>query len=287
MQYAMKRLPIYKKFFYDKGPMPSIQNVHFRKNIRGKPLINSGAKLSKIRKDFRDTAIWVPAIKTGANGIATVSVVLPDNLTTWRATVRGVTAETDVGSTINKIISTQDLIVRLALPRFFSLGDETSINAVVHNYTKETQPVHVILTLTPQFSVSKKLEQDIRVEPDKSERVSWPVKLIASGNATVTIKALGKTAADAMESEVNVLSLGLPAFVVKCGELLQDPSSITIPAIASNLVSLGSYKHQLSVSGSSIGPVLGNFDKLIDYPYGCTEQTMSRLIQIRCGNEIA
>ena len=96
--------------------------------------------------------------------------------------------------------------------------------------------------------------------------------------ATVTVRAIGKTAADAMESKVNVLSLGVPDFAIKCGELLDNPSNVNIPAIAPAKVSPGTYKHQLGISASSIGPVLGNFDKLIDYPYGCTEQTMSRLI---------
>ncbi len=27
-----------------------------------------------------------------------------------------------------------------------------------------------------------------------------------------------------------------------------------------------------------MGPVIGSFDSLIDYPYGCTEQTLSRLV---------
>ena len=44
-----------------------------------------------IRKNFKDTAFWQPDVVTGADGRATVKVDLPDNLTTWRATARGVT----------------------------------------------------------------------------------------------------------------------------------------------------------------------------------------------------
>ena len=100
----------------------------------------------KVRKDFRDTAVWLPDLKTDKNGIVVASVTLPDNLTTWRATVRGITKKTDVGWTINKVIATQDLIVRLPLPRFFSLGDETFINAVVHNYTNQAQAIKLLLS---------------------------------------------------------------------------------------------------------------------------------------------
>ena len=50
-----------------------------------------------IRKDFKDTAFWQPSAMTGADGRATVKFRLPDNLTTWRATARGVTSDTKVG----------------------------------------------------------------------------------------------------------------------------------------------------------------------------------------------
>ena len=53
-----------------------------------------------IRKDFKDTAFWQPDVVTGADGKATVEVKLPDNLTTWRATARAVTADTRVGSAV-------------------------------------------------------------------------------------------------------------------------------------------------------------------------------------------
>jgi len=68
-----------------------------------------------VRKDFKDTAAWEPEVVTDNDGIAKVNVKLPDNLTTWRATVRGIDMQTDVGETTQKIISTQDLILRLAL----------------------------------------------------------------------------------------------------------------------------------------------------------------------------
>jgi len=265
-----------QKFFYDKRANWVLTNCTFSEEYSGGPdKLDSGGK---IRKEFKDTAAWIPELKTDKNGIATANITLPDNLTTWRATVRGTTQGTDIGATINKIISTQDLIVRLSLPRFFSLGDEAFISVVVHNYTKVKQPIRLLLSTSPQFSISEKLEQHINVLPDKAQRFSWPVKVTGSGQANVTIRAIGKTAADAMESKVNILPLGLPAFIVKCGELLEDPSSVNIPVPKKSDICPGTFKQQLSIAASSIGPVLGNFDKLINYPYGCTEQTMSRLI---------
>jgi uncharacterized protein YfaS (alpha-2-macroglobulin family) len=57
-----------------------------------------------IRKEFNDTAYWEPNVVMGKDGRATVKFRLPDNLTTWRATARGVTSDTKVGVARHKII---------------------------------------------------------------------------------------------------------------------------------------------------------------------------------------
>ncbi|MBV7332822.1 hypothetical protein KFU94_32260 [Chloroflexi bacterium TSY] len=46
---------------------------------------------SEPRRVFLDTAYWNPNITTGADGIAKVTVPLPDNLTTWRVIVKAIT----------------------------------------------------------------------------------------------------------------------------------------------------------------------------------------------------
>ena len=88
----------------------------------------------KVRKAFPDTAFWIADAKTGADGKAMVKFNFPDSLTTWRATARGVTADSKVGSTVEKVIVRKNVMVRLVVPRFFRQGDEVTISAIVHNY---------------------------------------------------------------------------------------------------------------------------------------------------------
>ena len=54
----------------------------------------------KIRKAFPDTAFWAADLVTDAAGKAQAKVEFPDSLTTWRATARGVTADTQVGTQV-------------------------------------------------------------------------------------------------------------------------------------------------------------------------------------------
>lgn len=232
----------------------------------------------KVRKDFRDTAAWVPELRTNKEGVAVATIKLPDNLTTWRATVRGIDTDVDVGSAINKIICTQDMILRLALPRFFTEGDEGVVSAIVHNYTDTPQTVKVTLTPPVQFQITQPLVVERPVAPDKAERFQWPVKIVSSGQAKILCKAVGQTAGDAVERKIPVRSLGLPAFSAKSGVMTADPDQVSLPVGLSKDAAPETAQYNLSLAASSIGPVLGNFSKLIEYPYGCTEQTMSRLM---------
>ncbi|MGH9882546.1 MAG: alpha-2-macroglobulin family protein, partial [Pyrinomonadaceae bacterium] len=100
-----------------------------------------------VRKNFKDTAYWQPDVVTGPDGRATVKVKLPDNLTTWRATARGVTADTKVGSTNYKVVARKDVILRLETPRFVTQGDTVTFSGIVHNYLKADKTAQISLEL--------------------------------------------------------------------------------------------------------------------------------------------
>jgi uncharacterized protein YfaS (alpha-2-macroglobulin family) len=231
----------------------------------------------RVRKDFKDTAFWQPALITDKEGMATQEVKLPDNLTTWRATVRAVSMNTEVGSCINKVLSTQDLLLRLALPRFFSEGDRSFVTCIVHNYSEREQNIKLSANLSNQLKSDEPLSASFKVAPEKAYRHSWPVTVMSPGQAVISVKAVGDTKGDAMEMKVPVRALGIPAFIARAG-VLKDASQSVDLKIQPPARSTGTVNVNLTVASSSMGPVIGSFDSLIDYPYGCTEQTLSRLV---------
>ena len=98
-----------------------------------------------VRKNFMDTAYWNASIVTDEQGEASVTMTLPDNLTTWNVDVRGVTLDTRVGDAQVKVLTTKDLLVRPVTPRFLVVGDHLQIAAIVHNNSDEDLPVTVSL----------------------------------------------------------------------------------------------------------------------------------------------
>jgi uncharacterized protein YfaS (alpha-2-macroglobulin family) len=263
-----------RKFFYNKRYNAVSTLSSFPEEYSGGP-----DKIEpRLRKDFRDMAAWFPTLITDAKGVAKATVKLPDNLTTWRATVRGINLQSDVGSAVAKVLATQDLIVRLALPRFFTQHDEGLLTAIVHNYTDREQKVALTLKASPQFETREALVQQLSVRPEQAARYSWPVRVTDSGDALVNIRAVGQTEGDAMELRLPIRPLAIEMTEAASGVLKADPASVAIPLKIPAGVSPQTANVVLSIAASSLGPVLNGFDALIDYPYGCTEQTMSRLI---------
>ena len=263
-----------RKFFYRQQPNLVTTFSTFPEEYSGGP-----DKIEpKVRKDFRDVAGWQPTLVTNAQGVATAKIKLPDNLTTWRATVRGIQADADVGSAVQKVIATQDILVRLALPRFYTQHDQATVTAIVHNYSEQDQDIDLAMRLTPELVTKEALIQKLHLKPEEAKRYTWPVSVESPGKATVHVKAVGQTGGDAMELQLPVNPLGYEAAISQAGVETGSPATVSIPLNVPKGVDPSLVKVSASVAASTIGPVLGSFDDLIDYPYGCTEQTMSRLM---------
>ena len=97
------------------------------------------------RKRFPDTAYWNPTVQTDENGRANIAFALPDNLTTWRATVVAHTLDTRIGRRTNKVLVSKDFFVRLQTPRTLTQRDESRLVAIVHNETANPQTALVRL----------------------------------------------------------------------------------------------------------------------------------------------
>ena len=68
---------------------------------------------------------------TDERGAAMVSFTWPDDLTTWRATTRGWTADAQIGNASKEVVTHKDLLVRLQAPRFFVERDQVVLSANV------------------------------------------------------------------------------------------------------------------------------------------------------------
>lgn len=228
-----------------------------------------------VRKTFKDTAYWLPELVTGQDGSATAEFTLPDNLTTWRATVVGQTAASLFGSGREKFIARLDLMARLSPPRFMTAGDELAIPGMINSMSGAPLQVSgrfagegVTLSGDPAFGGL--------LPPKGTLRRDMTVKAEKAGSATLRLLAKGGEQGDAMELTLPVLERAIPrqntgglALREKEGEL-----ELTLPPDALT----GSARMTVSFAPGIAGSLDSAIGALIDFPYGCVEQTLSRFI---------
>jgi uncharacterized protein YfaS (alpha-2-macroglobulin family) len=226
----------------------------------------------KVRKEFPDTALWLPAVKTGADGRGIVNVTFPDSVTTWRTTTRGITADSKVGSYTAKTIVRKNVILRMVTPRFFTQNDEVVISAVIHNYLINDKQARVSLDVKG-LDIVDGGTRDIAIPSRGEVKVDWRIKAASLGDAVLTGRVLTDEESDAVEVTLPVEPQGVKITRSRSGS---QSGSLNI-AFPKPVVPL-SRKLEISVSPSIAGALFGAIDYLTEFPYGCTEQTLSSFV---------
>jgi len=231
----------------------------------------------KIRKAFPDTAYWNPNVRTGPDGHAHVTFDFPDALTTWRATVRGMTDDGRAGSTVARVVVRKNLIVRLAAPRFLRQNDEATLRVIAHNYLATAKEVTFALDIAG-LDVLNGQQQKITIPARGESYAEWRVRAHATGTATLTAKALTNEESDALQISLPIRPYGVKqreasASILYSGSNQAQWSYHYPPASDAATRSL-----TITVSPSVAGTVFDALDYLTSYPWGCTEQTMSSFL---------
>src|SRR2546428_1372808 len=230
-----------------------------------------------IRREFKDTAFWQPDVVTGSDGKATVQFKLPDNLTTWRATARAITADTRVGSAVEKVIARKDVIMRLEMPRFLTEGDTVTISGVVHNFLPQEKSTRITLELNGAQLLGESSET-VTIARNGEHRVDWRVNAQQPGALRLLAKALTDTESDAVEMTMEIIPHGLKQTMGGAVALTQNDGEQTQSFNLAQHPDIQARSLRIEASPSIAGTLFGALDYLTSFPYGCTEQTMSSFL---------
>ncbi len=231
-----------------------------------------------VRKNFSDLAFWQADVETDQGGYATIQFKLPDTLTTWVARARGVSADVLVGEANSAVQTAKDLLVRLQAPRFFTEQDEVVLSAVVRNDRPMDLEVETSLSLSGEsLELLEGSSRKVTVKARSESRVNWRVRVLSKGQVTVLLKALSAQESDAVSLSFGVLPYGIDKVVTQSAVLDGDGSQtlvVDLPAARRE----GSGELDITLSPSMAGSLMEALPYLVEYPYGCTEQTISRFL---------
>ena len=228
---------------------------------------------SLVRHEFPDTAFWAPAVRTDASGRASVTVDLPDSLTTWRMTGQAVTAQTEVGKARTDIVSTLDVMIRPVTPRFMVIGDQPVLGAVVHNNTDKD--LDMVVRLAAQGVTLDQGGRTLTVLAHGREAVSWPAVVDAVEEAMLQFEVVAGSYSDAIRLNLPVYHPSSPETVGTAGEV--EDQVIELVRLPENAdTSLGELT--VNLEPSLAASMREGLKFLRTFPYDCIEQTVSRFL---------
>ncbi|MDP6112294.1 MAG: MG2 domain-containing protein [Planctomycetota bacterium] len=232
-----------------------------------------------VRKNFADTAFWAADIVTDSDGLAEVSFKMPENLTGWKVRAWGMGHGTRVGEASAEIVTRKDVLLRLQAPRFFVERDEVVLSANIHNYLDSEQEIDAILELKGgALKALGKATQTITLKPKGEQRVDWRVKAVSEGEAVVVMKALGQDDSDAMEQRFPVLVHGMLKTVAYSAVVRPEEEVATLTIEVPKERRPDQTHLELRYSPSLAASMVDALPYLVEYPYGCTEQTLNRFL---------
>ena len=230
--------------------------------------------LERPRRDERDTALFAAAVRTDEQGRARVEFRMPDALTRWRVTAKAYgrgAADGLVGERRSWLRSDQAIYARWSAPTWARAGDQPRVSATVFNQTADTRALAI------DFRIGKDhLPQTLEARPGANfVSVDLPTQT-ADTTVGITIRsAQGEpTVLDRLETAFEVRP---PAWRHEHEQIL----SITAGTTRSVLALPGDARRvraRVLAPGAAAWTRIA--DSLIDQPYGCVEQTASRLLPL-------
>jgi len=242
------------------------------------PVSGGGSGAVVVRSDFRETALWMPTAVTDADGRAEVRFTYPENLTRWSASARARTRGADFGITRGESATRLPLLARIQAPRFFVEGDEVVISVNIDNRTDEKLTARVELSVEGLEVIGEPLQlgqpPSATIDAQGGARLDWRVRATTAGTARFVAKVTSGEYGDGVELSLPVVRHGIEALEAKAGRFDGDGVDLTLDLPARDQGT----ELVVQVTPSHAVTMLDALPYLVDYPYGCTEQTLSRFL---------
>lgn len=238
------------------------------------------APVNDLRENFKDTAFWRGSFETDNAGKAVVEFPVPDNLTTWVVTVRGLTRDTRVGEAVTELLVTKDLIIRPVTPRFMIAGDRIQLGAVVNNNTAADLNVTVELDAVGVSLPSSEAAVAVEVPAGGRIRVNWWVNVQEAGAARLVFSARSGTLQDAATpalGDIPILHYSSPQTFGTSGLMTAEGENLEVVSLPKSFDPTGG-ELRVEMTSSLAGTVLSGLEALESFPLDFAEPTISHLV---------
>ena len=224
-------------------------------------------------KRVKILSYWSGMKKANGNGVAEFEYEIPQFSGEVRLMAVAFKDE-NFGAAEKNTVVADPIVLSSALPRFMSPGDTVLVPVTISNTTSRQASAKMNVQVAGPVTLLGGSGQSVSIAPNSEGRAVFRIlanNQVAVANITVQVDALGEKFTEATEIAVRP-----PSTLQK----LSGSGSITgnsrqQVSIPQQRFLKGSFNYELVVSRSPVTELGEHLRYLIQYPYGCTEQTIS------------
>jgi uncharacterized protein YfaS (alpha-2-macroglobulin family) len=174
-----------------------------------------------------------------------------------------------VGVKTQNLIIKDKIIVKPSYPRFILQGDMLELPIRVFNTTNKTLNVNLSKDISNNIILSIK-DKTIELAPNSSKVIYAKLMATESGIGKIKINATTNLETYSKSSEIGIFN-PYSLTTINYQDTISKSTTINIPVAftGSNAI--------VTLSDNIIGRLRGDLKYLINYPYGCAEQTASKI----------
>lgn len=251
---------------------------------KNEPLTGGGGMneemMSKLRRRFEAVAYFNPRVLTDAQGKTQVSFTLPDNMTTYRIYTVVLDKGSRYGSAERPLLATKDFYLEPGLPNFFTKGDTFKFQVAAFNNSTAQGPVQFSAAGDGGLFLSA-VEPVDQLKPKDSMKLTVTGKAANSGPAAAHFEGGFQGRTDAVELKLRINSGHVRDTEVWFGSLAGTSEiKVALPSYLTGKVDPEEVQAVLTVAGSPFLRMTEAIQYLLQYPYGCVEQTSSGVMAL-------
>ncbi|QNE40522.1 hypothetical protein F1C16_13600 [Hymenobacter sp. NBH84] len=267
------------------------------------------------RSDFRETALWLPDLRTNDKGETVLEFQMPEAVTRWQLLTLAHDQQLHTGTLARTLVTQKQLQVTTNAPRFFRQGDQLTLSAKISNLTEQATSGNAQLFLLDARTqqplkelIVRPSQQPFSLNGNASTALSWNIIIPETAEGQVPLEAITYrvVAQGELKSKNEELKGRRKARrEAKNHQTVSDGEENTLPVLPNRLLITESLPLPIAGAGtktfdlqkltSTTSPTRRNYSLtlemtqnpawyavqalpyLMEYPYECSEQVFSRL----------
>lgn len=230
------------------------------------------AEVGRVRQFFPETWFWQD-VTTDGDGRASLSVQVPDTITTWMLHATAVSGEAGLGVYDTSLKAFQPFFLKLDLPYEAIRGEEFPVQVAVYNYLGTARDVQVELALSDRFDLLDAAVKTVEVDANGVGSAQFMIRPVRLGVLDLRVSARSSQAADAAVRTMLVSPEGVARETVQNAVVEADVST-TFDTSVPDVIVEGSERAYLAATSSLLAQSIEGLDQLLKMPFGCGEQNM-------------